>query len=104
MNANARPLAEIVELLSQKWIMRIIWELRGDPLTFRSLQQACENISPTVLNNRLKRLESAFLVQKSLTASGYELTEPGVQLLELYKPLNTWAEEWQQQRLRAESK
>ena len=33
--------------------MRVIWELRGDPLSFRALQASCEGMSPSVLNQRL---------------------------------------------------
>ena len=30
-----------MELLHRRWMMRVIWELRGGPLTFRALQSAC---------------------------------------------------------------
>jgi DNA-binding HxlR family transcriptional regulator len=95
-------IAEIVDLLSKKWVMRIIWELRAGPLTFRELQAACGGLSPTVLNNRLKLLHSAQLVQKDV-ARGYAMTEMGQDLLEVYKPLNRWAITWQANRRRPES-
>ena len=90
-------IAEIIELLSQKWIMRIIWELRNDPMTFRGLQSACGKLSPTVLNNRLKLLRDAEIVQNS-NSNGYTLTLIGQELLEVYKPLNIWAMDWQRKR------
>ena len=90
-----RPaIAEIIDLLSQKWVMRIIWELRNDPMTFRELQKACGKLSPTVLNNRLKLLMGADIAEKHKD-SGYTLTSMGQELLEVYKPLNDWALNWQ---------
>lgn len=95
-------IAEIINLLSQKWMMRIIWELRNEPLSFRELQKACGKLSPTVLNNRLKRLREAEIAKK-LTENGYTLTPMGQELLEVYKPLNEWAKEWQKIRRQPES-
>lgn len=96
MKKNRPPLAEITELLGHKWIMRIIWELRDGPLTFRGLQAACDDLSPSVLNDRLKRLEDALLVEKG-SPGGYAMTDCGLELLKLYKPLNDWAVNWQKQ-------
>lgn len=87
-------IAEIIDLLSQKWVMRIIWELRDEPMTFRELQSACGKLSPTVLNNRLKLLREAQIAQKKKD-NGYTLTNMGSELLEVYKPLNQWAIDWQ---------
>ena len=74
--------------------MRIIWELRATPLTFRQLQSACGDLSPTVLNNRLKLLREARLTTNN-PSQGYELTDMGRGLLDVYKPLNEWAIAWQ---------
>lgn len=93
----APAIAEVIDLLSQKWVMRIIWELRNDPMTFRALQKACGNLSPTVLNDRLKLLREAEITQK-LKDNGYTLTGMGQELLEVYKPLNEWAINWQTKR------
>lgn len=99
---QARAIAEIVDLLSKKWVMRIIWELRSGALTFRELQAACGGLSPTILNNRLKLLQEAQLAGKDAT-SGYSLTDMGLDLLEVYKPLNRWAINWQAKRYSAKS-
>jgi DNA-binding HxlR family transcriptional regulator len=64
MPKQTPAIAEIVNLLSKKWVMLIIWELRTKALTFRGLQTACDGLSPTVLNNRLKLLQEDQLVQK----------------------------------------
>lgn len=94
---NQRPaIAEIIDLLSKKWVMRIIWELRDETLSFRQLQQACGDVSPTVLNQRLKLLKEGQIVVLE-NPSGYQLTAMGRELLEVYKPLGEWAQRWQAQ-------
>ncbi len=95
--SETRPaIAEIVDLLSKKWVMRIIWELRDGAMTFRELQEACESVSPTTLNQRLKLLRTALLVQNEKD-QGYHLTDLGYDLLVVYRPLGAWAERWQEQ-------
>ncbi len=94
MPAHEPPaIFRIIELLGRKWIMRIIWELREAPLTFRQLQAACGGVSPTVLNARLRDLEEARLIHKA-EPNGYTLTPLGKELLVVYQPLNAWAKRW----------
>ena len=89
-----RPaLADLVDLLGTKWVMRILWELRESALTFRALQAACGGLSPSVLNDRLRLLEQAQLITKE--DAGYALTKQGVSLMEVQKPLAQWAQRWQ---------
>jgi DNA-binding HxlR family transcriptional regulator len=92
---RTRPaITEAIELLGKKWVMRILWELRGEPLTFRGLQSACGGVSPTILNARLKELISCQLVHKA-ELQGYALTALSQELLQLYEPLKAWATKWQ---------
>ncbi len=65
-------------------------------MTFRQLQQACDDVSPTVLNQRLKLLKDFQIVVLEAQA-GYQLTDIARELLEVYKPLNEWAQRWQVQ-------
>ncbi len=90
----SRPaLAELIDVLGTKWVMRILWELRDRPLTFRALQQACGGLSPSVLNGRLKLLEEKQLLEKA--EGGYGLTGLGEELMLLQQPLADWAQGWQ---------
>jgi DNA-binding HxlR family transcriptional regulator len=82
----------LIDLLGRRWVLRILWELRGAPLTFRALQQACGNISPSVLNERIGDLRETALV--ALGDHGYELTSLGRELLAQLLPLTVWAEKW----------
>jgi DNA-binding HxlR family transcriptional regulator len=81
----------LLDLLGRRWALRVIWELRGDPLSFRELQQACGGISPSVLNTRLRELRHAGIV-----ADGFMLTKDGAALLEVITPLDAWAVSWAQ--------
>jgi DNA-binding HxlR family transcriptional regulator len=72
--------------------MGIIWNLHRGPATFRSLQDLCETISPSILNSRLKDLREAGLVNRG--PDGYQLTDLGQQLFQLLKPLGEWSIKW----------
>ena len=81
----------LFDLLGKRWAMGVIWQLRHGPATFRALQEACESISPAVLNSRLKELREAMLV--CATEEGYALTPMGVELSQLLEPFG-WAITW----------
>ena len=83
----------LLDLLGRRWVLRVIWELRGDPLGFRELQAACDGMSPSVLNQRLGELVQALVVD--VDASGrYRLSARGRELISLFTPLNRWADSW----------
>ena len=80
----------LLDLLGRRWTLRVIWELRDGPLVFRALQERCEAMSSSVLNQRLRELAQAGITQSG--AAGYELTDSGRELLDTFAPLNAWAE------------
>jgi DNA-binding HxlR family transcriptional regulator len=82
----------LFDLLGRRWSMRLIWVLRDGPMVFRELQAACDGLSSSVLARRMAELKEADIV--ALRAGGYELTEEGRALLDLYGPLGAWAERW----------
>lgn len=88
----------LLELLGRRWTLRIIWELRAETLTFRDLQARCGAMSSSVLNQRLTDLRAAGIADTSDT--GYLLSDEGRRLLELYPPLQDWAERWERRRQR----
>jgi DNA-binding HxlR family transcriptional regulator len=83
----------LLDLLSRRWTLRVIWELREDRLTFRALQDACGGVSPTVLNDRLRELRESGLLD-SAGAAGYGLTPLGHELIEQFLPLVAWSTRW----------
>jgi DNA-binding HxlR family transcriptional regulator len=83
----------LMDLLGRRWAMRVLWELREARLTFRALQGACDGVSPTVLNERLRELRLVKLVELAESA-GYGLTPLGRELLALFLPLVEWSKRW----------
>jgi len=92
-STTGRPIMALLDLLGQRWTLRVIWELRGAPLTFRGLQEACGGISPSVLNGRLKALRESGLMESS-EGEGYTLTPRGRELLEVFQPVVEWSKRW----------
>lgn len=84
---------QLLELLGHRWAMRVLWELRDGKLSFRSLQEACGGVSPAVLNERLKELRDARLVEL-VDGEGFGLSALGRELLEKFSPMVGWAERW----------
>lgn len=89
---TGRPIMALLDLLGRRWALRVIWELRDGPLTFRGLQARCGQVSSSVLNDRLAELRAAGIVEAS--GEGYRLTDEGQELLALYPPLEAWAQRW----------
>jgi DNA-binding HxlR family transcriptional regulator len=87
---SGRPIMVVLDLLGRRGAMRVLWELRGEPLTFRALQDAAST-NPALLNTRLKELREAGLVEHD---GGYRLTADGRALLSALQPLWSWAESW----------
>jgi DNA-binding HxlR family transcriptional regulator len=82
----------LLDLLGRRWALRVIWELREEPPSFRELQARCGAISSSVLNDRLAELRAVGIVEAA--EDGYRLTGEGRELLALYPALDAWAERW----------
>ncbi len=91
-SATRRPIMALLDLLGRRWALRVIWELRGEPLTFRDLQAACDGMSSSVLNQRLGELREAGIAERA--GEGFRLTDEGRRLLEAFQPLDAWARRW----------
>jgi DNA-binding HxlR family transcriptional regulator len=90
---SGRPVMALLDLLGRRWTLRLLWELRdARVVTFRVLRSDLDDVSPSILNARLKELRAAGLLE--LGADGYLLTAPGNQLLTLLVPLGRWADRW----------
>jgi DNA-binding HxlR family transcriptional regulator len=89
---TGRPIMALLDLLGRRWALRVIWELRHGPLSFRELQRRCGSISSSVLNQRLAELRAAGALERG--EQGYALSAEGRRLLELYPQLEAWAQRW----------
>lgn len=90
---SGRPLMAALDLLGRRWTLRVLWELRTGPQRFRTLRERCDEVSPSVLNARLRELRDAALVELD-AESGYRLTAAGGSLLRVLAPLDAWARRW----------
>lgn len=89
---TGKPIMALFDLLGRSWALGIIWQLSNGAMTFRNLQENCEQVSPTVLNKRIKELSVSGLVERS--EKGYQLTASGAELFALLKPFGRWSEAW----------
>ncbi len=92
-STTGKPIMALLDLLGRRWSLRVLWELQGGPLTFRALQAACDGVSPTVLQQRLKDLRAARLVVHD-DGRGYALTEAARRLQPNLMALQDWAGDW----------
>ena len=88
---TGRRLTSVLEFLGRRWMLRVLWELGEDRLTFRVLRARCGGISPSVLNRRISELREAGMVEPR-PADGYHLTEKGRSLLRSLRSIGRWAE------------
>ena len=89
---TGRPIMALLDLLGRRWALRIVWEVRHGPLSFRALRERCDGMSPSVLMQRLRELRGVGIIQ--LGADGYAATAEGRSLLHALAPLKDWAERW----------
>ncbi|GAC69604.1 putative HxlR family transcriptional regulator [Gordonia soli NBRC 108243] len=81
-----------MDLLGQRWILRVIWELEPGPLGFLELRRRMGNCSSSMLADRLATLTQVGLVDKHLDKS-YELTPGrGTELGAVLENLWQWAD------------
>src|SRR3954468_19847918 len=89
-------IAHATELLGQRWALIVIRELLLGPKRFTDLRTGIPDISPNVLGQRLRELESAGIVRRRrlvppAAAQVYELTDWGRELQPAVLALGRWA-------------
>lgn len=91
-SSTGRPIMVLLDVLGQKWTLRVLWELQAGCVSFRTLRGLCDDASPTSLHKRLRELRELNLVE--LKECGFQLTEKGTELTAKFADLHLWAEEW----------
>ena len=84
---TGRPINVLLDLLGRRWALRVLWELRSEPATFRELRDRCDGLSPTVLSTRIEELRDSGII----TVEPYDLTPSGRELVETLTALDRWA-------------
>ena len=87
------------QLVGRRWVSQIVWVLLDGPRRYSTLRDAIPEISDTLLSERLRELEDAGIVTRSVTPSTpvlieYDLTERGRDLASVIDGLATWADRW----------
>ena len=92
------PVAKSAEIIGDPWAILIVRELLLGSSRFNMLQRGLSRISPTVLNTRLKGLESSgVIVKRRLNGQRgheYRLTAAGRELAKVVEALAVWGMRW----------
>jgi DNA-binding HxlR family transcriptional regulator len=88
------PINALFDLLGRRWALGVLWNL-DVPRSFRDLQSLCGDISPSILNARLKDLREAEILERS--PEGYRLTARGWGLRQIIVPLGQWSAIWSEE-------
>jgi DNA-binding HxlR family transcriptional regulator len=86
-----------LDLLGRRWSLRVLWELRDGALGARALRAECDDMSPSVLYQRLAELTAAGLIAQASDQS-YGLTDLGRRLGAALESLDRWAQDWSSKR------
>jgi DNA-binding HxlR family transcriptional regulator len=92
----------LLDLLGRRWALRVLWELREGSATFRELRERCDDVSPTVLNERLRELRETGILELE-RGDGYRTTAHGAALVQTLAPLHAWAVAWGERQRRGRS-
>ncbi len=88
-----------LNVLGQKWVLRIIRVLGQQTQRFCELQDALGGANSATLSQRLKLLEDEGLIDRRIVSSlppwvEYSLTEKGTDLRHAIVDIDRWAERW----------
>jgi DNA-binding HxlR family transcriptional regulator len=86
-----------LDLVGDKWSLLVIRDLLPGSLTYSALQNSRESIPTNILADRLKKLQRAGLISKSIYQQhparyAYGLTEKGRELREVLRALVQWGQ------------
>lgn len=89
-----------IELIGKRWSGAILWALSPGPLYFAEVAQAVPGLSDRLLSQRLRELEGAGLVERSVHPGtpprvSYKLSSMGRELEPAFDQLGEWARRWE---------
>jgi DNA-binding HxlR family transcriptional regulator len=88
------------ELVARRWVPQVIYAMQaGGSYRYSDLKAAIPQISDALLSERLKELEAAAIVTRTVEPTtpvriGYALTARGEELAAVLGELQVWAERW----------
>ena len=98
------PIAKASEVLGERWTNLVIRELIAGSESFNDLRRGLPLISPSLLSARLKSLERAGVVKRTVDGKNvsYSLTEAGEELKPIIMQLGVWGHRWARSDLSAQ--
>lgn len=90
------PVSKAMELLDERWTLLVVRELLCGSRHFNDLRRGNPKMSPALLSKRLRTLERAGVVRRSVEdgRSTYTLTQSGAELGPIVDALSTWSLRW----------
>lgn len=92
------PVAMAAEILCTRWTILVLRELGAGSTRFNDLRRGVPRMSPALLSQRLKELESAGVVERVATREtgvfDYQLTAAGRALEPLVRGFGDWGQRW----------
>jgi DNA-binding HxlR family transcriptional regulator len=92
------PVAMAAEILCTRWTALLLRELLAGSTRFNDLHRGVPRMSPALLSKRLKELEAAGVVKRTLSARDgspeYRLTPAGEDLKPVVFGLGIWGQRW----------
>lgn len=97
------PVAQASEILAERWTPLVIRELLCGSHRFNDIHRGVPLMSPSLLSQRLKRLEDAGVVVRHRgtgeTATEYRLTHAGQALGPVIEGLGSWGKRWARRKI-----
>lgn len=92
------PIARATEILGERWTLLILRDILGGVRRFNDLRKGVPRMSPTLLSNRLKSLQSNGLIIRRLCpdtgAVEYLPTQAGQEVLPIIEFYGVWGQRW----------
>jgi DNA-binding HxlR family transcriptional regulator len=93
------PVNATMDLLGQKWTLRLLRELVGGKRRFNELAHALGGVNARTLRKRLAELENEGILRRHVVSHmppwvEYELTEKGRTLNEVIEAVARWGRRW----------
>ena len=97
--AICKHFQQAAELVGKRWIPQIVRAIEAGQARFSDIRDSVPAISDHVLSQRLKELETAGIVTRTVAPTtpvgiSYALTERGQGLANVMAELASWAERW----------
>ena len=97
------PVARAAEILGERWTLLILRDILGGARRFNQIRNGVPRMSPTLLSQRLKGLETFGLItRQAVPGTGvieYAPTQAGLEARPIIELFGVWGQRWVRNRL-----